>query len=477
MKFTSPQEEHLIMNRKSKIESKKQNKLERIINSASRLFSENNFHEVMMEDVAKEASVAKGTLYNYFKSKEDLYFSIMLSRMENLIRQLKENISYKNNPLESLHSYVIHNYIFMVKYDSFFTMLHKDSLKAANKVCEELKRKKKELREILNDILKDGINENLFCIPNAQLAADTIIGSIYGAVEGGIKNNLTKNKLNKEREDLFDIILKGLLFENSGQIFPLRGKTIVLTRTIEESKESIIQLRKLGANVINFPTLEICPTDNWSVFDSVINDFSKVDFLIFTSARTVKYFIERCKYISANLNLENLKVIAVGKKTAEECKKNKINVDIIPEEFSAEGIIKSLSNLNIKEKNIFIPGSEIMRRDLSEKLKDLGAIVTTTSIYKVNIPSGRLIEENIEMLKTMKPDIYVFTSPSTFTNFLEILKISEPSKYFNGNIIAAIGNTTKKEIEKYKVNAAIMPREFTMDGLVKAIKQFYTDNY
>ena len=50
---------------------------ERIIDSASVLFSQNNYHEVMIEDVAKNAGIAKGTVYNYFNSKEELYFYLI----------------------------------------------------------------------------------------------------------------------------------------------------------------------------------------------------------------------------------------------------------------------------------------------------------------------------------------------------------------------------------------------------------------
>ena len=60
-----------------KRETKKQIKRERILEAAADLFSQKSYHEVMMEDVAKMTSVAKGTVYNYFSSKEDLYFSIM----------------------------------------------------------------------------------------------------------------------------------------------------------------------------------------------------------------------------------------------------------------------------------------------------------------------------------------------------------------------------------------------------------------
>jgi uroporphyrinogen-III synthase len=132
--------------------------------------------------------------------------------------------------------------------------------------------------------------------------------------------------------------------------------------------------------------------------------------------------------------------------------------------------------LNIKDKNIFIPGSEIAREVLPKKLKKLGAKVTTVSIYKVKIPPKKIIRENIAELKSSKPDLYIFTSPSTFKNFLKILKIQEPPKYFDGKDIAVIGHTTKEEIEKYNIDVKIVPKEYTMDGLIDAVKNYYTNN-
>ena len=82
------------MNQTSKKESNKILKRKKIIDSASQLFSQMSYHEVMMEDVAKRAAIAKGTVYNYFETKEDLYFSIMKLRMENLVYSLKNKVQY-----------------------------------------------------------------------------------------------------------------------------------------------------------------------------------------------------------------------------------------------------------------------------------------------------------------------------------------------------------------------------------------------
>src|ERR1035438_10661586 len=83
----------MMLNPEMKKENSKQLKKKKIIDAASILFSRKSYHEVMIEEVAKLASIAKGTVYNYFSSKEELYFSIMQGRMEKLNLSLKESIS------------------------------------------------------------------------------------------------------------------------------------------------------------------------------------------------------------------------------------------------------------------------------------------------------------------------------------------------------------------------------------------------
>jgi AcrR family transcriptional regulator len=56
--------------------------MNRIFESAQALFSEKDFHDVKIEEIAKNAKVGKGTVYTYFKSKEDLIFKCLIHNLE-----------------------------------------------------------------------------------------------------------------------------------------------------------------------------------------------------------------------------------------------------------------------------------------------------------------------------------------------------------------------------------------------------------
>lgn len=462
------------MKKELKAKDKKDSRREKIIEAASVLFSEMNFHEVMMDDVAREASVAKGTLYNYFPSKEHLYFSIIVIRLEKLVLLLKDKIEKDKDPLNSLQLFVTHVYDFFVSNNCFYLMLQKESLNKKTELCEKVKMLQNELKEILTGILKSGKNEHCILVSNVELAADFILGAINGTVNFRLNKNSTNHPDKKNREEMFNYLLKGI--KNPENINPLReigNKTIVLTGSADEQHEAVEKLKKSGAKVILFPTIEIVPPSNWSQFDLNMTMIGEYDFLVFTSSNAVKMFWKRCSELGIKINYLDIKVAVVGKKTAESCQNYDIPVNILPDEYSAKGLIKELLKHEIKGKKFFIPCSEIARDELPSALKEEGADVVTVPVYNIGITSKESLEEKINKLNSIKSDLFIFTSPSTFRNFIQIMNISELQKYFNNSEIAVIGPTTKSEIENYGLKVDIFPDEYTMDGLIHSVIEYY----
>ena len=465
----------MIVREKRKI--KKVRTREKILEVAADLFSKKNYHEVMMDDVARLTDIAKGTVYNYFESKEELYFTIMSQKLNNLNSSLKEKISGEISCIESLHSYVIHLYMFMMKYPSFFLMYQKEYLNAENDFCEQLKSQNEELKSILKGILRKGIRDNQFRNIDEDFAVKLILGSIFGGVQRGIANDYNGQILVEEREKLFDFVLHALYSGfDTNSVRPLKNKTIVLTRTVEQSKESASAFSELGADVIIFPTLEIVPPSSWDEFDKIVSEQNKIDFIIFTSAHAVKMYTKRLKELNLEIHYKQMKVVAVGSKTYSICEKYNVPVHIIPKRFSGEGVVDALSKFDLKDKTIFIPRSALGREDLPHGLRELGAIIKTVPVYNVSLPTKENISENIKKLNTGKPDLFIFTSPSTFENFMQIMDISNPMSYFKGYDVAAIGPTTQSAIENKRVKVNIMPDEFTIQGLVKKVIEFYKNN-
>lgn len=454
--------------------NRKEKKRERILEVAAELFSKKNYHEVMMDDVAKLTDVAKGTVYNYFASKEELYFTIMNSKLGHLNSSLKNKIASEVSVIDSLHTYTVQLYMFMMKYQNFFLMYQKEYLHAENEFCDELRKLNEELKSILSDIIYRGKRDNHFRDVEENFAVQLVLGSIFGAVQRGIENKYSGAQLSEEREKVFDFVLHGLFsgFSNR-KVRPLKNKTLVLTRTIEQSKESSAIFSELGGDVIVFPTLEIVPPNNWDSFDEFILSADQIDFIVFTSVHAVNMFVKRTKELNKLNDYSRTKIIAVGNKTKSACEENYIKVDIVPEKFSGEGVVEELSKYDLRGKLVFIPRSAIGRDDLPKGLEDRGAKIITIPVYNVSLPGKETISQNIERLNSSKPDVFIFTSPSTFENFLIIMNINNPVAFFKNYDVAAIGPTTKAAIENSKVKVSIMPDEYTIKGLASKMIEFY----
>lgn len=179
-----------------------------ILDVASRLFSHLDFHHVCMEDVAREARIAKGTLYNYFNSKEELYFAIIETRMQTLIRQLEERLQHRHPPVMDLRRFVVHLYSFFLKYPNFFVIWKREEVKTSSPQSETCRELRAQLRAMLTAILQRGIEEGDFReFPSLNLLGDCIFGIIDGMAMRGIHGNTTEDRRKEERENMFSIIL------------------------------------------------------------------------------------------------------------------------------------------------------------------------------------------------------------------------------------------------------------------------------
>ncbi len=254
---------------------------------------------------------------------------------------------------------------------------------------------------------------------------------------------------------------------------PLKNKTIVITRAHEQSGESAKLFTSLGAKVIIFPAINIIPPDSWREFDDVVLNATQPDYIIFTSSNAVKMFCERLTVIKKIMDYKNTTVVAVGNKTSAKCASSGIPVSIIPDDFSAMGILRSLSQLVLKDKLIFIPCSAIGRDELRIELEKTGAVVKAVPVYNVGKPDADKTASCKDELQKNKIDLFVFTSPSTFENFISIMEIQDILGYFRQVDVAAIGPTTRTAIEDKGVTVSVQPEEYTIEALAESVIKYY----
>jgi len=443
-------------------------KKQRILDAAAVLFSKKLYHEVMVEDVARLASIAKGTVYNYFGSKEEIYFTIIRERMDNLIISLEQKIKSGSGSRSALKSFVVHLYMFMMKYREFFLIYSKETLNAENQICSSISEMQTRLGNMLKDIIDTGIGNCIFRNINSGFAADLILGCIYASVNRGIQKNYNDAEMIREREETFNFIYEGMT--NHPQESPLKNKVIVLTRTEEQNRESALLFKQAGASVISFPAIKIIPNND--VNDIGVYLKPPPDYIVFTSGNAVRIFSELLEKSDSRIDRKITAIAAVGTKTAEECILNNLTPDIIPSENSAAGLIKYFTDKNISGKKFLIPRSALGRDEFIKFLEEKNAVPVPVDIYTTAIPSAAETTEKLNQIFNTDIDVIIFASPSAVKNFLELAGVPGED-LLKKVLVASIGTTTSAELSAQGFNVDIQPDVFSMEGLRDSIIDFY----
>ena len=147
---------------------------EQILEEAARLFSSQRFDEVLMDDIAQSAGVAKGTLYTYFSDKEELYFAVVFEGISRLNQQVLESASGQKDPEKQLRNIVYSIVSFVVQNGFFYKLLSiEDSKSGAGKsVNRERWREQRNIQlNAIESVLTAGRSEGVFHIRHPSVEA------------------------------------------------------------------------------------------------------------------------------------------------------------------------------------------------------------------------------------------------------------------------------------------------------------------
>lgn len=256
---------------------------------------------------------------------------------------------------------------------------------------------------------------------------------------------------------------------------PLFGKKIIVTRAREQASGFLSALLELGADCIEFPTIKIVPPDDWAPLDNAVKNIKDYNWLLFTSVNGVKYFFRRIIEQGKDVRcLMDIKVGAIGPKTAEEVRRMGIIPDLVPDEYRAEAVVEAFKKLNAGKLKILLPRASKAREILPDELRKMSAQIDVIDAYHTVMPDENT-ENVIKMIEAGEIDLVTFTSSSTVTNFITMLgENSEQVKtLLNNTGIASIGPITSETALKSGLKVTVEAEEFTIPGLVRVILKHY----
>jgi uroporphyrinogen-III synthase len=259
---------------------------------------------------------------------------------------------------------------------------------------------------------------------------------------------------------------------NPGKKRSLQGVRVLVSRAREQAEGLSSELRELGATVVEIPFIEIRRPRSYRPLDQALRRLSEYDWLILTSVNGVKALWERLEYLKLNNeSVEHLQVAAIGPATKHAIEKRGMHVDVMPEEYVAESVVKRLRN-KVRGKRVLLVRAKVARDVIPLELRRAGAKVDVIEAYETVVPKASR-QRLLSALRhaQSRPDVITFTSSSTVHNFAAMLSRQNPDQLLDGVRLASIGPVTSATLRELGLPVDIEAKKFTMSGLVKAIRK------
>jgi uroporphyrinogen III methyltransferase / synthase len=257
---------------------------------------------------------------------------------------------------------------------------------------------------------------------------------------------------------------------------PLFGRRIVVTRSREQAPELVEMLEERGADAIQAPTIRIAPPEDVGALDRACADAAAYDWIVFTSANAVDYFMQRVLANGDIRDLKGVRLCAIGPSTAQRISRYGIRVDLTPDEARSEAVIDALKAAgDLKRARVLLPRADIAREVLADQLRDAGADVSEVAAYRTMLAgSERDADQDIyRMLLDRQIDAVTFTSASTVKNFAKIFGEEQAADLLRTTVVASIGPVTAEAAQQLGIETTVMPERYTIPDLVDALVEHF----
>ncbi|OIJ10224.1 TetR family transcriptional regulator [Anaerobacillus arseniciselenatis] len=195
-----------------------ENTKEKITEVALQLFEQNGFHAVTVDKIVKTSGVSKGAFYHYFKSKDELLYSVHDYFITYVLDKAKEAYETCDTPTERLNA-TIKSFVMMFDmYRPHVTVFYQESLYLAPEYFQKIKKKRDQYKEMMFKVVEEGIELGEF---RKELPVPITSMAVFGMINWTYKWYKTDGQYTiQEIADLYaDFVLHATLTTEALQIY------------------------------------------------------------------------------------------------------------------------------------------------------------------------------------------------------------------------------------------------------------------
>ena len=189
-----------------------ESKHHKILRAAVKVFAQKGFYNARVSEIAKEAQVADGTIYLYFKNKDDILIHLFEEEMDGIIQNVKTAVDPLDDPLDKIRAFV-KKHLEMVEEDRLMAEVIQVELRQSTKFMKDYKNRKfRQYLNLLADIIREGQKRGVFRPDLHPAIAKRVI---FGALdEISTVWVLAKNRIfsvDEAAKQVGDILLMGVV--------------------------------------------------------------------------------------------------------------------------------------------------------------------------------------------------------------------------------------------------------------------------
>ncbi len=251
----------------------------------------------------------------------------------------------------------------------------------------------------------------------------------------------------------------------------LRGKRILVTRSVEQAGELAVLVRSAGGLPVLFPTIRLTHPEDCGPLDREIGRISSFDWILFASANAARFFCERAARLGVGSWPGTLRVGSVGPGTTNELAAHGVPVHRTAEKHTAGGLFEALPPGGIRGKRFLLPRAEEGRETLPDAIAREGGEVVSVVAYRNGLAEK---DETVAAeIVARPPDVCTFASPSAFRNLFPLLGEEAAREMLSRTRIAVIGEVTARAVERKDFRVDIVPETYTLKAMVDAVRAFF----
>ena len=243
---------------------------------------------------------------------------------------------------------------------------------------------------------------------------------------------------------------------------------IAFTRPERRLPQSVSAAEAAGFTVMAAPSLEIMPCSIQEL-EGLLRTIKCGDVVIFTSATSA----EECgRSPMFRDSMEGAQIISIGTGTAKALEHSGVATDVMPSEYSSEGIVEHLRD-TVAGKRIILIRSDHGSPVLDQGLRAMGADVVDFKAYSLRPADPKYLDEILDAGSLGKIDVFAFTSPLSAHSFIEAAENRSiaAADMLGKAKVAAIGKPTAEMLISLGIKPDIVPEKATFEDMIAAIKK------